>query len=202
MWKIDPEAAAVFLRQFHEHTATTFDRYHQPYGRRPGPAGAFGIVRALSPSHAEILFRVHAEFDLLDGSVVYTPACFLGRMLVDREAGTVAALEMHVPTDRPVNVNILLTFPHPELPKNEVTNIVFEHVEPMELSGGDLQRLEAVTWDDELDLESAHERLKSAFYKFLDIGWVPTEQAVALAQEAHKPILAVVLTSPLDDQSC
>ena len=44
MWKIDPEEAAEFLKQFHAYTATSFDRYHQPYGRRPGPAGAFGIL--------------------------------------------------------------------------------------------------------------------------------------------------------------
>lgn len=36
----------------------------------------------------------------------------------------------------------------------------------------------------------------------MDIEWVPTEKALAIAQEVDKPILAVVLTSPLDDQSC
>jgi len=207
MWAIDPERAALFLQQFHPLVSTTFDRYHQPYGRRPGPAGAFGILRAVSDRYLDLLFRVHAEFDLSEGVVLYTPACFLGRMVIDRQAGRVDYLEMHVPTDRPVNVNITLTFPHPQQPDKEVTNIVFEQVDPMQLVGGDAAALERPALEhpaeqDALALEEAQERLKSPFYKFMDIAWVPTEQVIEIAQKENKPILAVVLTSPLDDQSC
>ncbi len=202
MWAIDPDRAALFLKQFHPNTSTTFDRYLQPYGRRPGPAGAFGILRAASPGYLDVLFRVHAEFVLAEGVALYTPACLLGRLLVDREAGIVDYFQMRVPTDRAVNLDITLTFPHPDRPRKEVTNIVFEHVDPMELVGGDAERLEHIDWQDALDLDDAHDRLKSAFYKFMDIEWVPTERAVEIAQELDKPIITVVLTSPLDDQSC
>ena len=202
MWKIDPARAAAFLEQFHPRVSTTFDRYDQPYGRRPGPAGAFGILRASSADYLEVLFRVHAEFDLSEGAILYTPACFLGRMLVDRRAGTVASLEMRVPTDKSVNVDITLAFKLPQRPRKQVSNIVFEHVDPMQLSGGDAELSARIDWQDEIELEDAHHRLKSAFYKFMDVDWVPPEKMIAIAREAKKPIVVVVLTSPLDDQSC
>jgi hypothetical protein len=200
-WRIDPEAAAGFLAQFHPGTSTTFDHYEQPYGRRPGPAGAFGILRAVTPAWLDVLFRVHAEFVLEEGAVVYTPACFLGRMLVDRAAGTVAYLDMRVPGDLSVNLNILLTFPLPG-ERKEVTNIVFERIETMELSGGDAEALARVEAPDALAPGEAHHRLKKAFYKFLDVDWVPIEEVFERASAVHRPVLAAVLTSPLDDQSC
>lgn len=42
MWTIDPQKAASFLQQFHAHTSTSFDRYRNPYGRRPGPTPTLG----------------------------------------------------------------------------------------------------------------------------------------------------------------
>jgi len=202
MWRIDPAAAARFLAQIHPATATDFTHYDQPYGRRPGPAGAFGILRALTPELLDVVFRVHAEFVLKKGAIVYTPACFLGRMLVDRARDEVVYLEMHVPTDLSVNLNVLLTFPLPDDPRKEVTNIVFERVETMGLAGGDPAALARVPGEGTIDPDEAHARLKRAFYKFLDIAWVPPEQAVETAARVERPILFAVLTSPLDDQSC
>lgn len=202
MWKIDPEGAAHFLKQLHPGTSMTFDHYRQPYGRRPGPAGAFGIVRALTPAYLDVLFRVHAEFDLKPGAALYTPACFLGRLVLDRERDAVAYLDLRVPLDLSVNLNILLTFPLPDDSGKEVTNIVFERIETMDLSGGDAAVLARTDGPDALLVAEAHARVKRAFYKFLDVEWVALEQAVATATALGKPILAAVLTSPLDDQSC
>jgi hypothetical protein len=109
---------------------------------------------------------------------------------------------MHVPTDKSVNVDITLAFKLPKRPKKQVSNIVFERVDPMQLSGGDAELAARVDWQDEIELEDAHHRLKRAFYKFMDIDWVPPEKMIAIAREARKPIVVVVLTSPLDDQSC
>jgi len=68
--------------------------------------------------------------------------------------------------------------------------------------GGEAERLARVEAPDALALDDAHEQLKHAFYKFMDIAWVPAEEMLTLAQKQDKPILLVVLTSPLDDQSC
>jgi hypothetical protein len=93
----------------------------------------------------------------------------------------------HVPAARP--------------PAKQVTN-TSSRVDPMELSGGDGALAGRLRWQDEIGVDAAQERLKGAFYKFMDIAWVPTEKVVEIAREVKKPILLVVLTSPLDDQSC
>ena len=202
MWALDPVAAARPLAQFHPAVSLTFDTYHQPYGRRPCPPGAFAILRAVSEAYYEVDFRVHAEFILRDSQVVYTPACFIGRMLIDRASGTVPFFELSVPSERGVNLNILLTFRIPDDPTKLVTNIVFEKVEPMELRAGERALADGIAWSSALELAVAEERLKTPFYKFMDIAWVPLEDALESAQKVAKPILAAVLTSPLDDQSC
>jgi len=203
MWSIDPERAAAFLKQLHPAVSTAFDTYHQPYGRRPGPAGAFGILRAVSAEHLEILFRLHAEFVLEEGSLLYTPACFLGRMVVSRETRAVERLEMHVPTDLPVNLNITVTFALPDIrPRQKVTNIVFERVNVMGLEGGDPRAAVDEEWQAEIEATEAEARLKNAFYRFMDIQWVAPERMVETAAAEDKPMMIIVLTSPLDDQSC
>ena len=145
---------------------------------------------------------MHAEFVLADGAALYTPACFLGRMLVDRQTGKVESLEMHVPTDKSVNVDITLTFPLPGHPHKQVTNML-RRVDPMELSGGDGALAGRLRWQDEIGVDEAQERLKGAFTVH---GHRPGSRRgtgrLEIAREVKKPILLVVLTSPLDDQSC
>jgi len=202
MWSIDPDRAARFAAQFHPATSTTFDLYAQPYGRRPGPPGAFGVVRAVSDTHVDIAFRLHVEYVLREGVAIYTPACFLGKMLVNRRDRSVESFEAWVPTERAVNVNLTLFFPHPHNPEDMMSNIVFEKVEVMDLRGGDLELADRLAWDEQITETEAFDELRSAFYKFMDIEWVPMEEALAVAKERNKPLMAVVLTSPLDDQSC
>jgi hypothetical protein len=201
VWSIDKVKAAAFLKQIHPHPTTQFAEYAGPYGRRPGPAGAFGVVRAISPTHLDIFFRLHAEFVLIP-SVVYTPACFLGRMLINRKAGTVDYFQMAVPHDRAFNLTLTVSVTDPRDFSSLLTSLNFEHVEQMELQGGDNDDLAQVDWEGEIDLENAHRKLKSIFFNFYDINWVSFDDVLEIAKEENKPIFAVVVTSALDDQSC
>ena len=201
LWSIDEMQAARFLEQIHPRPATEFTTYGQPYGRRPGPPGAFGVVRALSETHADVLFRLHAEF-ILQPNVVYTPACFLGRMLIDRQSGTVESFQMKVPTERSLNLTLTVSIPHPDDLSSMVSTLLFERVDQVELIGGDEAMFETTNWTAEMDVAHAHETVKRPFYRFLEIDWVPYDDVLRRAEIEKKPILAVVMTSPLDDQSC
>ncbi|MCH7989801.1 MAG: hypothetical protein IID46_11725, partial [Planctomycetes bacterium] len=198
VWSIDESKAAAFLKQFHPHPSTQFAEYAGPYGRRPGPAGAFGVVRAISPTHLDIFFRLHAEFILVP-SVVYTPACFLGRILINRKAGTVDYFQMAVPNDRAFNLTLTVSVTDPWDVSSLLTSLNFEYVEQMELQGGDGGNLAQNDWEDEIDLEKAHRKLKSIFFKFYDIDWVSSDDVLEIAKEKNRPILGVVMTSSLDD---
>ena len=209
LWQFDPERAARFLRQFHPRPSL----HLMAGGRRAGPDGAFGTLRAISPTHFEIVFRIHAEFELAP-SVWLTPACFWGRMIVNRQAGAIEYFRMWVPTDNPLNIHLTALSSKPPGAKehqffrdvrigdhvNSWRDIV--RIEQMELVGGSSESAEPGDWSESIDLSVAKDKLTKAFYRFADIDWVPWKEVTALAVETRKPILAVVLWGALDDQSC
>ena len=189
VWALDPDKAAVFLKQFHPSVST----HVASAGRRPGPDGAFAVLRAVSPSRLEIVFRVHAEFDLASTPTDlpllhawYSPACFLGQVVVNRDTGTVEYFRLGVPTDRKTNVHATLWTTFGIRAHNT------SRVEHMELVGGSLEGLEGVRWADEIETASAHDKLAAVFYKFLEIDFMPFGRTLA-AGEQQKPILAVVV---------
>ena len=75
-------------------------------------------------------------------------------------------------------------------------------VEQMELAGGNDKLQETIEWTESLDINLAERKLKSAFYKFASIDWVPWQEAATVASREKRPLLAIVLWGALDDQSC
>lgn len=194
VWELDPDEVTEFLCQFHpEPSLRVASR-----GRRAGPDGAFALMRAVSPTHIDILLRIHAEFDIAT-NVWVTPACFWGRMIVDKQSGKVEYFRLWVPNQNYLNIHLTVR----ESIKGVVDNkrdIV--HVEQMELESANPKFPDSLEWSDSMDVASAENQLKKVFYTFENINWVPWEHAQAVASAQHKPILAIVLWGALDDQSC
>jgi hypothetical protein len=199
LWALDPDKVAEFLKQFYPRPSM----HLVAYGRRAGPDGAFGILRAESPSYLDIAFRIHAEFYLTPDDwdpnfpigVWYTPACLAGTVLVNKQTGTVDYFRLGLPTDKSLNVHLTV----------EVNGIDYHdivRVEHMDLAGGDDRLPEEVAWTDALQPAVAQARLAKLFYKSREIDWVPFDQAQALAQSRNRPIFAVVSWGAFDDQSC
>ena len=205
LWALDPETSAVFLKQFQPDVSVR----SASVGRRPGPDGAFAVLQGVSASYLDIVFRVHAEFDLVPKSTNlrarnawYTPASFLGRIVVNRNAGTVEYFQLGVPTDIVKNIHgTVLTAPTNEHPQG-FRVYQFLRADRMELIGGSLQGLEDVHWGDKIETAQAHDKLTKVFYKFKEINFLPFHQALAIARTQKKPIFAVVALGALDDQSC
>jgi hypothetical protein len=201
MWALDLEKVAEILKQFHPHVSM----HLAAKGRRAGPDGAFATLRAESDDYLDIAFRIHAEFNLtpkdfrrhlLQKTLWCTPACFAGRMVVNRKAGTVDYFYLDLPQDKSLNMHLTMFVP----PYGEHHDIV--RVEHMRLEGGNSRLLEETRWNRQVDLAAAKARLTHQFYKFNDIDWVPADKALAAAHERHKPIFAMVMWGSLDDQSC
>jgi hypothetical protein len=198
-WAVDIDAATVFLKQFHPSVST----HYGSVGRRPGPDGTYALLRGLSPSHVDVVFRVHAQFDLLPPSsdipalnAWYTPAYFLGRLVVNRQAGTVEYFRLAVPTENPTNLHVTWWS------KFGGHAHTTHRVDRMELVGGSDEGLDGIRWTDEIDLVKANDMLATIYYKHKNIHFVPFEQTLATAKAQKKPILAVVQLGALDDQSC
>jgi hypothetical protein len=210
LWEIDSDAVVPFLRQFHPQPAM----HLIALGRRAGPDGAFGILRAVSPTHLDILFRIHAEFDVAL-NVWYTPACFWGRMIVNKENGTVESFRLWLPTDQPLNVHLTVAASIPQgtvqqpaiFRKIESGDRVgtrrdIVHVDQMELVSENPELASQLDWPDSIEMDRAKRELTKSFYAFANINWVPWESALSAARQQDKPILAIVLWGALDDQSC
>lgn len=202
LWSIDPQKFAAFLTQFHPAVSTN----SASVGRRPGPDGAFAMLRGVSDSHVDIVFRVHAEFDLLPKPsnlpirrAWYSPACFLGRLVVNRQAGTVEYFQLGVPIEKATNVHTTMWIID-GLNGGHFHNM--HRVDRMELIGGKLQGLDEIRWAGQIDMGQAHDKLAKVFYKFKEIDFLPFEKTLAASREQKKPIFAVVLLGALDDQGC
>jgi hypothetical protein len=194
VWELDHDAVTEFLRQINPRPSL----HVESRGRRAGPDGAFGVLRAVSATHADVVFRIHAEF-VLAKNVWLTPACFWGRMIVDKQTGTVEYFRLWVPTDNFLNVHLTV--------RESVDGVVdnkrdIVHVEQMDLVSADRELPDSLHWTDSIDMASAEHQLKKVFYTFENIRWVPWDRAQAIAAVQHKPILAIVLWGALDDQSC
>ena len=193
VWDLDSEGILPFLRQFHPRAKTDFRIYstrHGTYGSK-GKKGAKACLRALSQEYVDIVFRIHALF-ILDEScdARFMPAQFAGRLVIDRIAGNVIGFSLSLP---PRNSNV-------DINAFGVADIVF--VPRMELCALLDSPVHEITWETTITEAEARGRLKSAFYKFAEIKWIPFEKSVELAQATKRPIHALVLFGTLDDESC
>jgi hypothetical protein len=203
VWAIDPDRVKGFLRQLHPnpqmHLVAT--------GRRAGPDGAFALLRAVSPTHAEIVFRIHAEFFItppVGGELqsVYawlTPAYFRGRLVVNKTTGTVEHFRLAVPTEKSLNAFLTVNPSLLNIPKLGHDII---RIDRMGLEGGDGRLVDGRIWTEAIPPAEAARRLARVFYKFEEIDWVPVEQVAARARSRDRPIFAIVSWGSTDDQSC
>ena len=139
-------------------------------------------------------FEFHAEIEP-DQSVFFTPAHFSVSLLVNKQLGTVEHFQLGIPTDEGLNATLTVA-----LPTEALVDIV--HVDRMELIGANGGQRPEIDWTDQIELSDAEMKLKKLFYGFMEIEWVPAEDAISLAEAQQRPIFAVVLWGGLDEQSC
>jgi hypothetical protein len=204
LWALDPDKMLSFLRQFHPRPSMNL----VASGRRAGPDGAFAILRAVSPSHLDIAFRLHAEFYLTPDDwpanrplfrAWYTPAYFSGRVLVNRQTGTVDHFRLGLANDKALNVHLTVEAKGIR-DTRQAHDIV--RVERMELTGGDDGQAESIPWTRALTPAETQSRLAKVFYRFLEIDWMPFDRVLAQARSRGRPIFAIVSWGSFEDQSC
>lgn len=192
VWDIDSEGILPFLRQFHSGATTELQYYSKKRERhlRKGTNGAKACLKAISPEHIEIAFRIHVLF-MLDGpGAFFMPAQFAGHLVINRNTRRVCKFSLSLPS-RNSNVDINAF---------GVADIVF--VPHMELSALSDAPIHEIAWETAITEERARKKLATAFYKFAEIEWTPIEDVVELAKGTNRPIHALVLFGTLDDESC
>jgi len=204
VWDLDMNEVLPFLRQF--HPGATAEMHINPggeaaieiFGRRITlikvgleSDGAFACLRALSPTHAEIVFRIHAEFVLdKEARAYFTPAQFTGRLILNRNNGTIRDFWLYLP---PRNTNVDI---------NAFGGADMVYVPRMELIAQNVHDQSDVVWETAITENEAKDLLEASFYKFSKIERLSIEEAVAQAQAENRPIHVVLTWGVFDDESC
>lgn len=162
--------------------------------------GAWACLRAYNAQFAEIVFRIHAQFVLGDGlsapseGGLFTPSQFAGKLIITRNDGKINFFQMHVP-EGTLNFDVGW--------KQEGNQWVIA-------DSGFCPRMEllAGTQNDQTQFavsipqEEAERKLILQFYKSQQINWVAMDRTLEMAQMLQKPIHAVAVDGPLDDEAC
>lgn len=204
VWKLDMNEVLPFLQQF--HPGATAEMHINPggegvieiLGRRIvlvkvglESEGAFACLRALSPTYAEIVFRIHAEFQLDEEARAYfTPAQFTGRLILNRNRGTIRDFWLYLPP-RKTNVDI-----------NAFGGADMVYVPRMELIAQNAHDQSDIVWETTITENEAKDLLEASFYKWSEIERFPIEEAVAQAQAENRPLHIVLTWGVFDDESC
>ena len=192
VWKLALDKVIPFLSQFHSGAIGEL---------RHGEKGAFACLRALSMDYAEIILRIHAEFTLATQSkpdsherwenvARFIPSQFAGRLLINLKKGNICDFSLALP---PRNSNV-------DINSFKQADMVF--VPRMELHTSPTIASKDIKWETAITPEDAHKALELKFYKFAEIDWLPLKEAVMEVEATQRPMHAVIVWGPLDDESC
>ena len=184
-WEIQEDGVLELLKQLHPNPLLKLvidsgDSY-----------GLWGCLRADNDKFAEIVFRIHAEFNMERGK--YTPSQFTGHLVIDRLQEKVVSFKMSVP---PTTLN----FDAGWTQENGDTYAEIGYCPKMELSAG--KELQDVEFTASITQEAAERELSSRFYKFQKINWVSLEEALEMAPAQGKPIHVISIDGPIFDEAC
>lgn len=193
---------------------------------RFAPQGAVASIRASSDFYYDIVFRIHAEFqlnDVPDFPFWFTPGQFTGNIVISKDASHVRHFQLFVPTDRSLNVDMEWLYGASESSNMEVD---IGYLPQMELKstgpstpsiitdtegniidsreGGEPIQFvfEDIHWTSEISQQEAARRLEVTLYPFKKVSYLPFSEAFERAEAERKLVHSILLWGALDDQSC
>lgn len=194
---------------------------------RFAPQGAIACIRASSDYYYDIVFRIHAEFqlnDVPDFPFWFTPGQFTGNIVLSKDASHVRHFHLYVPTDRSLNVDMEWLYGASEssnmevdigfLPQLELqsrgpstpSTILDEEgnvIDSLDGSGEPIQFVfEEIHWSSEISGQEASRRLEVALYPFKKVSYLRFSEAFERAEAEQKLVHSILLWGALDDQSC
>ena len=186
LWKVKPGGVLELLRQLHPNPSVNM---HINTG---DSLGLWACLRAYNDEFADIAFRIHAEFVFEDGW--FTPSQFAGHLVIDRMKENVAFFVMRVPGG-PVNFDV-----NRFLHGMRIAGAGF--CSQVELRAGTQEILENAEFTEVMTQAAAERALILRFYKSQQINWVQPDQVLEMVHTQQKPIHAISIDGPLDNESC
>ncbi|KAF1374793.1 hypothetical protein PFLUV_G00232780 [Perca fluviatilis] len=194
---------------------------------RFAPQGAVACIRASNDFYFDIVFRIHAEFqlnDVPDFPFWFTPGKFTGNIVLSKDASHVRHFHLYVPNDRSLNVDMEWLYGASEssnmevdigyLPQLELQStgpstpsIIMDEegniIDSRDGGGEPIQFVfEDIHWTSEMSRQEATRRLEVTFYPFQKVSYLPFSEAFDRAAAENKLVHSILLWGALDDQSC
>lgn len=182
-WEIDDESTLQLLKQLAENPSLQLWVNDE--------IGRWATLRAYSEDYAEIVFRIHAAFELIDG--FFTPSQFAGSLVIDRHLEELTHFEMFVP---PGTLNFDV---HKVI--NENRALTDSGVCRIEMAAGE-EITQNFTYTEEISAEEVRLGLAKQCYPAQSIEWVKLEEAAEMAKALDRPIHVVSADGTFMDQSC
>uniref|UniRef100_A0A673CSI9 Selenoprotein N n=1 Tax=Sphaeramia orbicularis TaxID=375764 RepID=A0A673CSI9_9TELE len=194
---------------------------------RFAPQGTVACIRASNDFYYDIVFRIHAEFqlnDVPDFPFWFTPGQFTGNIILSKDASHVRHFHLYVPSNRSLNVDMEWLYGASEssnmevdigyLPQLELLStgpstpsvIIDEQgnvIDSKDINGEPIQFIfEDIHWTSEISRQEAARRLEVTLYPFKKVTYLPFSEAFERAEAENKLVHSILLWGALDDQSC
>uniref|UniRef100_A0AAR2K5A9 EF-hand domain-containing protein n=1 Tax=Pygocentrus nattereri TaxID=42514 RepID=A0AAR2K5A9_PYGNA len=194
---------------------------------RFAPQGVVACIRAVSDFYYDIVFRIHAEFQLNEVPNFpfwFTPGQFAGHIVLSKDASHVRDFHLYVPNDKSLNVDMEWLYGASEsssmevdigyLPQMELRvagpstpSVIYDEkgnvIDRRGEGGEPIQFVfEEINWSSEISREEAASRLEVTFYPFKKVPYLPFTEAFSRAEAEGKLVHSILLWGALDDQSC
>lgn len=194
---------------------------------RFAPQGTVACIRASNDFYFDIVFRIHAEFQLNDVPNFpfwFTPGQFTGNIVLSKDGLHVRHFHLNVPNNRSLNVDMEWLYGASEssnmevdigyLPQMELkstgpsTPSVIIDEEGNVIDSKDINQepiqfvFEDIHWSAEISQQEAAHRLEVTLYPFKKVDYLPFSEAFERAEAENKLLHSILLWGALDDQSC
>ena len=185
-WELEGDGVLELLRQLHP------DPHLDMHINAGDSQGVWACLRAHNAEFADIVFRIHAEFALADGW--FTPSQFAGHLVIDRIQQCVTSFQMQVPEGTWFDVNWKK---HKDDSGFSTDGGVCPHIQ---LRTG--TQIPNPDYTESITQKAAERELIRRFYKSQRVNWVSLDRALEMAERMQKPIHAISIAGPLDDEAC
>ncbi len=185
---------------------------------RFAPQGAAMYLRAFNDDYLDILFRIHAEYQLNEPPLFpfwFTPGSFNGRLVIARNATNIKMFNLFVPNKNRLNVDMewlnsdinegnmevdIGYIPRMEIILSEKSSVLSDgfltDFKP-ELVGHEVS-IENITWTEEVSIQRGYDELEKTFYPFKKVKYHSFLEAFKEAAKASKLVHFIMLWGALD----
>eukprot|EP00794_Sanderia_malayensis_P020397 gene20397-22410_t len=160
------------------------------------PQGTFAVLRAINEKYYDIVFRIHAEFQINEPPNFpfwFTPAQFMARLIIDKTGEHIEDFRMSVPTDKRLNVDHIDDAWEMEVDIGFMREMSLQSDGPTRKSTNEIPKQKEFIWTTEISESQARRLLQQKFYPFQRVLYRPFNETFDVAEKEEKLVHNILL---------